>query len=181
MIWRVGALRGHLSCYMCVDTGAMNELMIIREKHWFESITEIEGTLGTATEGGVLPTRGVGSAGTWDNVVWAPKVSYSVVSGQRVREKGYVLIDSNPPVLATPGRFDVVLVGKHIEGMPCFEMVAFLGLLQDEKGARQNRRIRASAFTVTPVPELAGAGRPITPRQRIRGKLCLCSGWTSRL
>ena len=23
MIWRVGALRGHLSCYMCVDTGAM--------------------------------------------------------------------------------------------------------------------------------------------------------------
>jgi hypothetical protein len=37
MIWRVGALREHLSCYMCVDTGAMNELMIIREKRWWES------------------------------------------------------------------------------------------------------------------------------------------------
>jgi hypothetical protein len=49
-----------------------------------------------------------------------------------------VLIDSAPSVIATPGRFEVVLVGQHIDGLSCFEMDAFLSLESHLAGVREN-------------------------------------------
>lgn len=138
-LWKVGALRRQLAGHICVDTGAMGDLMIIREEKWFETLELEEGFLGTAAEGGKLDTAGVGTAGEWEGVLWAPTVSYSVVSGSRIRSKGYVLIDSSPPVIATPGRFEAVLVGQHIDGLPCFEMEAFLGLQSNPDGLREDK------------------------------------------
>jgi hypothetical protein len=62
-LWKVGALRRQLSGQLCVDTGAMGDLMIIREEQWFETFELKEDFLGTAAEGGTLQTKGVGVAG----------------------------------------------------------------------------------------------------------------------
>ncbi len=49
----------------------MGNLMILRESKWFDALEMRQGTLGTASEGGMLVTEGTGRAGNFDDVYWS--------------------------------------------------------------------------------------------------------------
>ncbi len=112
----------------------MGNLMILLESKWFDTLEMRQETRGTASEGGVLVTEGTGRAGNVDDVYWSSTVSYSVVAGNRIREKGFVFVDASPPFIATSQQLEPVLLGQHIEGLPCFDMEAFLRLAVNHQG-----------------------------------------------
>jgi hypothetical protein len=127
MLYVVGALDSELRRHIVIDTGATEEIMILRSEEHFKELVLAAGQLGTASEGAMLATAGVGRAGNFDRVFFAPTVSYSVASGGRVRSLGLALLDASPPRLLN-AHMDVVLTGQHIRGMPTFELEAFLAL-----------------------------------------------------
>ena len=127
MLYSVGSLIPELSSRIVIDTGATEDIMILHSADHFDVLQEERGQMGTASQGAVLVTEGVGKAGGFDGVFYAPTVSFSIVSGGRVRGLGLMLLDSSPPTLLNSDR-EPVLRGTHVLGLPTFDLADFLRL-----------------------------------------------------
>ncbi len=77
-MWRIGALSKPLRDHMVVDTGAMGNLMVIREEQWFNHTRPELIHLGTADMGRTLVVTAVGTAGLWEEVLFAPSLAFGV-------------------------------------------------------------------------------------------------------
>jgi hypothetical protein len=115
----VGAIDLEYGGIIAVDTGAQEDLCIVNDFSLLEFSVVCSHTLGTAAEGGSLVISHHGSAGRWDGVLFSPNLKFSVCSGGRLRDYGYCLVDSCPPVIVNR-RCEPVLTGRHVKGVPSF-------------------------------------------------------------
>ena len=123
----VGATVQDLEQRIVIDTGASEDIMILRDAEHFSAVEDGLSHVGTASEGSVLQILGTGTAGQFEGVLLAPNAAFNLASGSRVRSRGLLFVDSVPPVLVDP-KLRVVLTGKHVFGLPSFPLREFLGL-----------------------------------------------------
>ena len=123
----VGAAVQDLEERIVVDTGASEDIMILRSVEHFSVLEDRVSHVGTASEGSVLQILGTGTAGEFEGVLLAPVAAFNLASGSRVRSRGLLFVDSVPPVLVSE-TFKVVLTGKHVFGLPSFPLREFLDL-----------------------------------------------------
>jgi hypothetical protein len=123
----VGAAVLDLEDRIVVDTGASEDIMILRSVDCFSVLEDRISHVGTASEGSVLQILGTGTAGQFDGVFLAPIAAFNLASGSRVRSRGLLFVDSVPPVLVNHV-LKIVLTGKHVFGLPSFPLREFLDL-----------------------------------------------------
>ena len=88
----VGAMLPDLEDRIVIDTGASEDIMILRSVDHFSAIADGLSHVGTASEGSVLHILGTGSAGQFEGVLLAPIVAFNLASGSLSSSK------SRPPV-----------------------------------------------------------------------------------
>lgn len=132
----VGATVQDLEQRIVVDTGASEDIMILRDVDHFSVVEDGLSYVGTASEGSVLQILGTGTAGRFNGVLLAPTAAFNLASGSRVRSRGLLFVDSVPPVLVDT-KLRVVLTGKHVFGLPSFPLREFLDLPLEPGGTQR--------------------------------------------
>jgi hypothetical protein len=110
-----------------IDTGASEDIMILRSVDHFSVLEDGVSHIGTASEGSVLQILGAGTAGRFEGVLLAPIAAFNLASGSRVRSRGLLFVDSVPPVLVDSS-LRAILTGRHVFGLPSFPLRDFLDL-----------------------------------------------------